>query len=144
MRTEKRRKLDNEKWGEEFVFILPPHANPKPLHLICQITTAVCSCLSNGCYHEMKHTTFSIATPLVAQQGKNILTLKLSYSATSINLTTAAAKGTAALLRVTWELAKKGEPYVEAELVQVCTLGIVELLFSQCLDQPKYASQVFH
>lgn len=27
----------NETWTYEFVFILPPHANPKPLCLFCQL-----------------------------------------------------------------------------------------------------------
>ncbi|XP_076832090.1 zinc finger BED domain-containing protein 5-like [Brachyhypopomus gauderio] len=85
-------------------------------------------------HYESKHASFSATFPVgsIARKDK-IEALKLSYSTTSTILTTsstAAEKATAASLRVTWELAKKGKPFVDAELVKVCTLGIVEELFA--------------
>lgn len=59
--------------------------------------------------------------------------------------TTAAEKATAASLHLTWELAKKGEPFVDAELVKACTLGIVEKLFTGDQNKDgivKYVKQV--
>ena len=36
----------------------------------------------------------------------------------------------AASLHVTWELAKKGKPFVDAELVKVCVLEIMQELLA--------------
>lgn len=63
----KRRKIDNknrkcnEKWTDKFVFILPPHTNPKPLGLICQMTIAVCKVTNIRHHHKTKHAIFSAA-----------------------------------------------------------------------------------
>lgn len=134
----KRRKLDNEnrqfndKWTDEFAFIMPPHTSSKPLCLICQMTIAACKVANIKRHYDTKHASFSAAFPPGSPARKEkIKSLKSSCSATSTILTTAttaAEKATAASLRVTWELAKKGKPFVGAELV--CTLGIVEELFA--------------
>uniref|UniRef100_A0A3B4ZXJ8 Uncharacterized protein n=1 Tax=Stegastes partitus TaxID=144197 RepID=A0A3B4ZXJ8_9TELE len=63
----KRRKVDvenrqlNNKWTNEFAFILPSHTNAKPLCLICQMTVAVCKVATIKWHYDTKHASFSAA-----------------------------------------------------------------------------------
>lgn len=137
MSGEKRRKIDGEnrqfnpKWTDDFVFILPSHANPRPLCLICQTTVSVCKVANVRRHFETKHAAnFNAAYPpgSTARRGK-IETLKSSYAASTTILTTASTaqeKATAASLRVMFALAKKRKPFTDAEVVKECTLEMVD------------------
>uniref|UniRef100_A0A3B5B1J7 DUF4371 domain-containing protein n=1 Tax=Stegastes partitus TaxID=144197 RepID=A0A3B5B1J7_9TELE len=119
----KRRQVD-------FAFILPLHANA--MCLICQMTAAVCEIANIKQHYDKKHASFSAAFPVGSTARKDkTAALKSSYSIISTifpTTTTSAEKATTASLRVTWELAKKSESFMDAELVKVCTLGVVEEL----------------
>lgn len=136
----------NPKWTSEFAFILPLHTNAKPLCLICQCTVAVCKVENVRRHFTAKLANFNYEVPpgSTARKGQ-IESRKSSYAAATTILKTAATsqeKATAASLRVMFLLAKKRKPCTDCEVVEECTLELVEERFAGDTNKEEIVNRV--
>lgn len=150
MSESKRRKIDfenrifNEKWTEEFFFVLPLHKNAKPTCLICHETVAVCKVANISRHYETKHLKrydkdFPKGSSLRIEK---VNALRSSFERSQMVMKRSMSeqeKCTEASLRVAWILAKHMVPFSYSEIVKECLIQVSNAVF----DNKKEIAEMF-
>lgn len=150
MSESKRRKIDfenrifNEKWTEEFFFVLPLHKNAKPTCLICHETVAVCKVANISRHYETKHLKkydkdFPKGSSLRIEK---VNALRSSFERSQMVMKRSMSeqeKCTEASLRVAWILAKHMVPFSYSEIVKECLIQVSNAVF----DNKKEIAEIF-